>query len=237
MKNKYVLNNGFASSEEEDMKKLSKYAKEGWILEKVSGILFYKLKKDKPQNIVYTLDYQNDADEDYFSIMKEAGWNQVYSKGDTHIFSANEGTKPIYSDTTTEIDKYKGANELMKKGTVMTLIIGVVLSLLMLISIKFSKIIFIPLFVIAILDMIAFICCCIPYMSYRGRMEELKKYGKLKEKRILGYSWPVNMLAGILISVMGIKDLINANYFGAIIALIIGMLNIILCFNKNKVYK
>ncbi|EDS77184.1 conserved hypothetical protein [Clostridium botulinum C str. Eklund] len=46
MKNKYVMIGGLAFSEEDDMSKLSSYAKEGWILEKIVLGFFYKLKKE-----------------------------------------------------------------------------------------------------------------------------------------------------------------------------------------------
>lgn len=57
MKNKYVMIGGFAFSEESDMEKLRNYAKKGWILERVVGGFFYKLRKDEPQDIIYSLDY------------------------------------------------------------------------------------------------------------------------------------------------------------------------------------
>ena len=68
MKNKYVAIRGLAFSENSEMEKLSKYAREGWLLEDIVCGFFYKLRKGKPQNIVYSLDYQSNADEEYFSI-------------------------------------------------------------------------------------------------------------------------------------------------------------------------
>jgi len=55
MKSKYVMISGLAFSEEGDMEKLKNYASQGWILEDIVGGFFYKLRKDKPQNIVYNL--------------------------------------------------------------------------------------------------------------------------------------------------------------------------------------
>ncbi|MPN33983.1 hypothetical protein SDC9_181475 [bioreactor metagenome] len=43
------------------MEKLKKYASQGWILEGIIGGFFYKLKNDKPQDIIYSLDYQTEA--------------------------------------------------------------------------------------------------------------------------------------------------------------------------------
>lgn len=104
MKSKYVMIGGFALSEENDMEKFKNYASQGQILEDIIGGLFYKLKKDKPQDIVYSLDYQLEANEEYFSLFKEAGWELVLSIGNQmHIFSSQAGTKPIYSDCESEV--------------------------------------------------------------------------------------------------------------------------------------
>ena len=52
---KIVMCGGFAFSEEKDMKKLSKLAKKGWILDSFKN-LSYQLKKSKPQQeqLLYT---------------------------------------------------------------------------------------------------------------------------------------------------------------------------------------
>jgi hypothetical protein len=74
MKTKFVYNSGLAFSEEKEMKKLSKYARKGWLLESFAGFGFgYKLREGKPKNIDYSLDYQNGADEDYFEFFEAAG--------------------------------------------------------------------------------------------------------------------------------------------------------------------
>ena len=42
MRNKYIIISGLAFSEETDLEKLHKYAKEGWLLESITGGFFYK---------------------------------------------------------------------------------------------------------------------------------------------------------------------------------------------------
>ena len=87
MKRKYVMIRGLAFSEEDDMEKLKNYASQGWILEDIVWGFFYKLRKDKPQNIVYNLDYQTETNEEYFTMFKEAGWKLVVSiENYMHIF-------------------------------------------------------------------------------------------------------------------------------------------------------
>ena len=155
MKNKYIMVSGLAFSEETDLEKLSRYAKEGWLLEKIVGGFFYKLKKDKPQDIIYNLDYQREADEEYFKIFKEAGWNKVVSVSNyIHIFSAKVGTKPIYSDRESELDKYIRVRDTSKKGTIYSLIIGLILIGMMFISLDKIKSIFLLLEGLFLIDLI-----------------------------------------------------------------------------------
>ncbi len=119
MKHKYVLCGGLAFSEDRDLRKLSRLAEKGWILEDLSG-LFYKLRKGSPQKLVYAIDYRADYDEEYFDIFSNSGWTHVTTCDDTiHFFSAPCGTKPIYSDKTEQADKYTA---IMKQMTVNSII-------------------------------------------------------------------------------------------------------------------
>lgn len=184
MKNKYVMISGLAFSEETDLKKLNKYAKEGWLLEGIVGGFFYKLRKDKPQDLIYNLDYQREADEEYFNIFKEAGWNQVVSVGNyIHIFSAKAGTKPIYSDRESEVDKYTRVRNTTKKGTIYSLVIGLILIGIMIISAIAIKPLFSLIEVLFVIDLIVFIFNFMPYVAYNKRIKKIIKYENSNVKR------------------------------------------------------
>ncbi|MCY7825612.1 DUF2812 domain-containing protein [Bacillus spizizenii] len=106
---KYMMSEGLAFSEEKDMKRLSDMACKGWVLDSFA-FMGYKLRKAEPQNLIYSLDYRavnDDSMDEYLDIFENAGWEQVCSEYTTHIFAAAPGTKPIYSDRSTLIDKYK----------------------------------------------------------------------------------------------------------------------------------
>ena len=103
---KYIMSGGFAVAEEKDMDKLGNYAKKGWLLESVTPF-GYKMRRSEPQNLVYSLDYQTNVDEDYDLIFEDAGWTRVCSVGGTHFFRAAAGTTPIFTDKATIIDKYQ----------------------------------------------------------------------------------------------------------------------------------
>lgn len=128
-KTKYILSGGTAFAEKEDLQKLSDYAKKGWLLDRWA-LFGYTLKKGKAQELQYSLDFQENADDEYFLLFKEAGWQHVCSTGHAmHIFSAPSGTKPIYSDVETIIDRYKREKHSVGKAALSILVAMVFLLL------------------------------------------------------------------------------------------------------------
>ncbi|MBW9159629.1 DUF2812 domain-containing protein [Clostridium tagluense] len=224
MKSKYVMISGLAFSEEGDMEKLKNYASQGWILEDIVGGFFYKLRKDKPQNIVYNLDYQTETNEEYFTIFKEAGWKLVVSiENYMHIFSAQAGTKPIYSDCESEIDKYTSIRNRTRKGTLYSLIIAIVLMGLLVVSLIVIKPIFLIILGLLIIDVFIFVFNFMPYLAYNSRIKQIKKYGKCNSKAIDNKSsWKSDAIAGVLWLAVGIWDLIGKQYFSAVFFIIFG---------------
>ncbi|MEH6888609.1 DUF2812 domain-containing protein [Bacillus sp. JJ864] len=176
-KTKYISSGGVAFGEEKEMKKLGEYAKKGWILEGFAP-LGYKLRKDEPKNIQYSLDYQNGADEEYFMYFEEAGWSHVCSSANAiHIFCAPVGTKPIYSDKTTIIEKYEREKKLMGKVALPLLITTVILCLLSILS-SYN---WIPEIVGNIASFLGFVSLVIlvfpgmPYIAYCFKVNKLRK--------------------------------------------------------------
>ncbi|RXI42121.1 DUF2812 domain-containing protein [Clostridium tetani] len=235
MKNKYVMISGLAFSEESDMEKLKNYGKEGWILEDIIGGFFYKLKKDKPQDIVYSVDYQSEADEEYFTIFKEAGWNPVVSLGNQmHIFSAQAGTKPIYSDCESEIDKYISARNQTKKGTFYSLIIAILLIGLLVASLITARPMFLIIFGLLIIDIVVFVFNFMPYLAYNSRIKQIKKYGKRKSEIMYNKNlWKIDAFTGVMFLALGISNLIEKKYF-AVFFIILGVFSIISSLNHYK---
>lgn len=183
MNKKYVMNMGLAFSEESDMKKLKNYAKKGWILEGISGGLLYKLRKDTPRDIEYSLDYQWKADEEYFSLFSEAGWSRVVSAGnEIHIFSAPEGTKPIYSDKESVIDKYARMKKQMGQGAMYSLAALIVFALSSAGAAVYVKPIFLILSFLSMASIVSFVFTCMPYLAYSHRLRKLRNSG-LYQKR------------------------------------------------------
>ncbi|GAA0824676.1 DUF2812 domain-containing protein [Clostridium tertium] len=239
MKSKYIMINGLAFSEESDMEKLRNYAKEGWILEDIVGGFFYKLRKDKPQNIVYSLDYQLDADGEYFTIFKEAGWELVLSvNNQMHIFLAKAGTKPIYSDSKSEIDKYTRVRDQIRMGTIYSLIIAIVLISLLVISAIAIRPIFLIILALLVIDIFIFIFNFMPYLAYNSRIKRIKKYGKCKsEAENNKITWKLYAIAGVLWLAIGIWHLIGKLYFSAVFFIVFGVYFIFSSSAYFKKYK
>lgn len=235
MKSKYVMISGLAFNEESDMEKLKKYASKGWILEDIIGGFFYKLRKSKPQDIVYTLDYQIDASEEYFNIFKESGWKLVVSvENKMHIFSSKVGAKPIYSDSETEIDKYIIMKNIMKKGTIYSLIIAVLLISLLVFSIINIRSISLIILGLLIINIFMFVSNLMSYLMYNLRIKQIKKYCKYKSEEIYNKNlWKLFAFAGTMFLVLGIGNLIEKKYL-AVFYIVLGSNNI---YSSLKYYK
>lgn len=239
MERKYIMIRGLAFSEEDDMEKLKNYASQGWILEDIVGGFFYKLRKDKPQHIVYNLDYQTETNEEYFTMFKEAGWKPVVSiENYMHIFSAQVGTKPIYSDCESEIDKYTSIRNTTRKGTLYSLIIAIALIGLLVVSLMVIKPIFLIILGLLIIDIFIFVFNFMPYLAYNSRIKQIKKYGRCNSKAIDNkISWELYSIAGVLWLAIGIWHLIGKLYFSAVFFIIFGVFFIFSSSSYFKKYK
>ncbi len=231
--------NGFAFSEESDMEKLKEYARKGWILEDIVGGFFYKLRKDKSQDIIYNLDYQTEANEEYFTIFKEAGWNCIVSiENYMHIFSAQAGTKPIYSDCESEIDKYTSIRNQTRKGTLYSLILAIALMGLLVVSLVAIKPIFLIIVGLLIIDIFVFVFNFMPYLAYSSRIKQIKKYGTCNCKAIDNKSsWILDAISGVLWLAIGIWHLTGKLYFSAAFFIILGAFFIFSSLVYFKKYK
>ncbi|WP_087973730.1 DUF2812 domain-containing protein [Oceanobacillus rekensis] len=113
---KYIMSGGLAFSEDKDMEKLCRYSLKGW---HVSDFTFmgYALKKGESSDYIYSVDYRwlkEDEAEEYFDFFSSSGWSHVTSEGDIHLFRAHPGTKPIYTDRETTVEKYENSINSMK---------------------------------------------------------------------------------------------------------------------------
>jgi hypothetical protein len=237
MKNKYVMSGGLAFSEEEDMEKFKKYASEGWIIDGLALGFFYKFKKAEPQDLVYCLDYQSDADEEYFSLFEEAGWKKACSAGNMHIFSAKPGTKPIYTDYNTETDKYESMRTRTKRGSIYSSIVGILLIILMIFSVIISKYLFWPLFVLVIIDLFVFVFNFMPYVAYKYRVNKIESDGKVKFATINKNIGILNTGFAVLFVAFTIINLFSKRTFGTVFYFLLSALYFYFGISSLKKYK
>src|SRR5699024_9138033 len=114
---KYITSGGLAFSENKDMEKLRKYSLKGWHVRDFK-FMGYTLEKGVSSDYVYSVDYRSlkaEEEEEYFDFFSSAGWSHVASEADIHLFRASPGTKPIYTDRDTRIEKYKSSGNSMRK--------------------------------------------------------------------------------------------------------------------------
>lgn len=126
---RYIGSAGLAFAEKKEMNKLSKLAEKGWILDSFA-FLGYSLRKDEPQKLIYAVDYHDVAkgdQDEYYQMFEAGGWNPVCSKANIHIFSAKPGTKPIYSDQNTAVEKYRRVNKVIGNLSIALALLTVIL--------------------------------------------------------------------------------------------------------------
>jgi dipeptide/tripeptide permease len=187
---------------------------------------------------VYSLDYQSEVDGEYYSIFKEAGWNPVVSVNNKmHIFSAKAGTKPIYSDCISEIDKYTKIRDQTRRGTLYSSIIAIALIGLLVVSAIAIRPIFLIVFGLIVIDILIFIFNFMPYLAYKSRIKQLKKDGKCKSETIISKGlWKVYAFAGVIFFTLGIVELFEKKYF-AVLSILLGIFYITSSLNHYKKYK
>ena len=171
---KYVTSDGLAFSEEKDMKKLSELAKEGWILDKFAPFGYW-LKKGEPKQIMYSVDDQLEADEDYFSYFEAAGWTHICSAGNQiHIFCAPEGTKPLYTDQGSLLERYKREKRQMGRYALPLFILTLVFHLISLQN-WLPEIIGTVSMILGSLTLILLVFPGLPYLSYSIKISRLQR--------------------------------------------------------------
>ncbi|MFC7679648.1 DUF2812 domain-containing protein [Paenibacillus sp. GCM10028914] len=126
---KYVMSGGLAFSEDKDMEKLRRYSLKGWHVRDFK-FMGYTLEKGKSSDYIYSVDYRSikeDEKGEYFDFFSSSGWSHIASAGDIHLFRAQPGTKPIYSDRDTSVEKYENLNRSMKYIAIPSILITVLL--------------------------------------------------------------------------------------------------------------
>lgn len=113
---KYMMSGGLAFSEDKDMETLRKYSLKGWHVRDFK-FMGYTLEKGESADYIYSVDYQTlnkEEAEEYFDFFSASGWTHISSQGNTHLFRALPGTKPIHSDRETVAEKHNHLGSSMK---------------------------------------------------------------------------------------------------------------------------
>ncbi len=126
---KYIMSGGLAFSEEKDMDKLRQLSLKGW---HVSDFKFmgYTLERGESSEYIYSVDYRSlkeEEKEEYFDFFSSSGWLHIASQGDIHLFRADPGTKPIYSDRDTTVEKYENLTHSMKRLAIPLVVVTVLI--------------------------------------------------------------------------------------------------------------
>jgi hypothetical protein len=124
---KYITSGGLAFSEEKDMKKMQRYSRKDWHVRDFA-FMGYTLEKGEEKEYIYSVDYRNlteGEEEEYFDFFDASGWSHVVSQGNIHLFRAEPGTVPIYSDKETTKVKYANSSKSIVPFTLLIIFITI----------------------------------------------------------------------------------------------------------------
>lgn len=119
-KTKYVMSGGLAFAEEKDMEKLRRFSLKGWHVRDYA-FMGYILEKGERKDYIYSIDYrplEEGEAEEYFDFFSDSGWAHIASDAGVHLFQATSGTKPIYTDRDTSVEKYSKLSQFTRKMAV-----------------------------------------------------------------------------------------------------------------------
>jgi len=102
-KYKYRMGYGLAISPEKDMQMFAKMSAKGWHLTENQGFL-YRFEQGEPHEYIYELNMDMETEEDMYSLYEESGWTPVIKEKGMHIFRAEKGTPPIFSDSESKVE-------------------------------------------------------------------------------------------------------------------------------------
>ncbi len=169
MKYKRKMGSGLAFTPEKDMKLLRKMANEGYHLCGIDRLLFYKFEKGEPKDYIFSHTAVRNPDEDYKAYFTGAGWEPVIIIPELQIFRALPGTEPIYTDTETITDFYKGQLQQFSKYGILTTIF---LAICMYFSMKLTNILSPILFIIG---WIPFVFTVMPLFGFLYHYKKYKR--------------------------------------------------------------
>ena len=109
VKKRQISSAGIAFSEKQDLRDLRKYAAKGWNVKRYKG-MGYELEQGTPEDVIFSIDIRRleaDEEDEYFEMFRMSGWEHVCSNYNTHLFKAKPGTKKIYTDRHSEVEKLK----------------------------------------------------------------------------------------------------------------------------------
>lgn len=180
-KYKRIINMGLAFDEDRAMVKLSKMAKKGWILSKMS-LFNYKLVEGEPKELIYSMDFKkiDDNDKEYFELFEKSGWNHMCSYDAFHFFSAAPGTVPIYTDKENYLSKYSETKKIYLNTLVASSVVLLIVILTeVIIGSKINKKIMWIIDMIGLISGVLFVPSLMVTAAYFFRERKILK-GKIK---------------------------------------------------------
>ena len=101
-KNKYIYSKGLAFYSELESARLEKELENGWLIDRINWLGFYRLKKVPQEEAQFVIDFypgkKKEIDE-YLELYEVSGWEKVISYRNRYfVFKSSVGAEAVYTD-------------------------------------------------------------------------------------------------------------------------------------------
>ncbi|MEG0286904.1 MAG: DUF2812 domain-containing protein [Vagococcus sp.] len=132
---KYLFSKGLAFYAEMESQRLERELSEGWLIDKIHWLGFYRLKQVEQEQAQVVIDFypgkKSEIDE-YIDIYQAAGWESVTSYRQRYfIFKSDIGTEAVYTDEESYASRLSKERQWMLLNSLYFVLIGLIGVLLM----------------------------------------------------------------------------------------------------------
>lgn len=166
------LSTGLAINPQRELRLFRKMALQG---EHLTGTSYaghgWEFTPGEKEDAIFDMTTEHDANEDFFTMCQQAGWNHVLTVGDTHIFKAAPGTVGLHTEDelTSEVLE-KQRNSFAKTSVITAVIFAAVVVLIA--NVDWPNFLEVALCVIT---MIPLVYSVVPLIGYQTKVMKARR--------------------------------------------------------------
>ena len=123
------------------------------------------------ENVIFDMTTDPEADENFFAMCKEAGWNHVLSLTDTHIFKAPPGTVALHTDDELEVEVLENQRNLFAKYSAISAVF-LAAAVLLTMNVEWYMVVEVAIMVLALLPVVY---TWMPLVGFQSKLSKARK--------------------------------------------------------------